>query len=136
MLFELPARDVGQNDTIAPPHQQSASVLMPRGKGELWIALQLLHDGMSVAPSLLHRAGDLLEAIVGHDGGGLSGDPLDSIKAPVLDFQDQHPATRMQNDKIRMQTPLANGHVVPAQVVIFQMTFHPLSKTPLTRRHT
>ena len=129
-LLELPAREVGENDAIAPRKAELAR-LAPAGENELRVALQNLHGGLGILPRLFERVLDRHLAARRDQGKALPIGRADRALLPVLDLEDQEPAARMKNDEIRMPHRRPERHVVPAEVIVFELLDQPLRQPPL-----
>jgi hypothetical protein len=57
------------------------------------------------------------------------------LQPPVLDFQDQQAAPRMQDDEVRVGVPRADGHVVPDEVVVVELLLEAFGQAPLALCH-
>ena len=71
----------------------------------------------------------------GQQGRVFFGHALQRVGLPVLDFDDQQATARMQDDEIRMRIGRAYRHVVPAQVVVFELGFETLRQALLAAGH-
>lgn len=90
---------------------------------------------MGVLAGLLQRVEHVLEALGRQDGGIGLVDGLDGFGLPVLDFENQQAAARMQDDEVGMAVGRADGDVVPAQVVVFKFGFEALGEAAFACLH-
>jgi hypothetical protein len=78
----------------------------------------------------------MLDALVGEDRRVLLVDAVDGIELPVLDLQHQQAPARMKHHEVRILGAFADGDVVPAPVVVFQLVFQSVCKALFTSGHT
>lgn len=132
---ELLARHVAEHHAIGPGQAQPA-LLAPAGEDELRVALQHPGNGLRIVPRLLQRIQHVLDAVGGEDGSIGAAQGLQGVGLPVLDLQDQDAAPGVQDDEIGVIVArAAQRHIKPAQVVVFELGFKPLGKTPLAGLH-
>ena len=60
---------------------------------------------------------------------------LDGFGFPVLDFEYQHAAARMEYNEVRAPLPEPDGHVIPEQIIVFELLFEPFGKTLFATGH-
>jgi hypothetical protein len=77
------------------------------------------------------RARHLLRHTLGEDLPACLVGTQDRFQPPVLDFQDQQAAPRVQDHEVRVGVPRADGHVVPDQVVVVELLLQPFGGAPL-----
>ena len=95
-----------------------------------------IDDLVGVMTRLLDRVRDVLWNAVGEDLPGLLVGGADRLQAPVLDFQDQQAAARVQHHEVWMGVLRANRHVVPDQVVVVELLLQTLGGSALPLRHS
>ncbi len=102
------------------------------GKNQLRIAFQFVEHREHILPRLFLRIEHMLDALVGQDRRVLLVDAVDGIELPVLDLQHQQAPARMKHHEVRVLGALADGDVVPAQVVVFQFVVQAVGKPLFT----
>jgi hypothetical protein len=87
-LLELLARDVRENNAIAP-RKADLALEAALGVNELCVAAQSVDDLMRIVARLLKRVGDGLGHAVRCDVPCLLARLADRVEPPVFDFEDQ-----------------------------------------------
>ena len=105
------------------------------GTNQSRITLKQIRHCMSVLPSLLHRIRYALLPSIDEKIDDVSVDRTNAVQLPILDFDDQHSPSRMEDKKIGVHIPTAYGYIVPTEVVIFEMRLQASREAPLSRRH-
>ncbi|MCY1234956.1 hypothetical protein D9M72_475550 [compost metagenome] len=102
---------------------------------QLRVALKRIDDLQRLVPSLLDRIGNTLGHAVRRDQPIATAGLPDSVQAPVLGFQDQQAAARVQHDEVGMALLGPDGHVEPQQVVVVELLLQALCQSALAGRH-
>src|SRR5690606_26099825 len=84
-----------------------------------------------IVPRLSQRVGLYHPSPLGVEHGPVTVDLGQRLRLPVLDLEDQDSPVRVQDDKVGMSVTGANGDVVPAQVIVFQLVLKALREAPL-----
>lgn len=134
--FKLGAGDAGKNHAVAPWKGELAFV-RPFAVQQLRVLLQGSNDLDGAVPRLRQWVDDDF---------GLAGSVVQNLKAlargaedgagvPVLGFQNQCTTVRVQDDKVRVGLPGADGHVPPEQVVVIELAFQPVGQALFASGH-
>jgi hypothetical protein len=97
--------------------------------------LQQVADFVGVLPGLFERVGNPLEACIGEDTEALPIDFPNGIELPVLDFQHQQAAARVEDNEVGMHVARPERYVVPKQPVVFELLFEAVCEASLTACH-
>lgn len=129
-VLELLAREIGEDNTVAPREHQLAR-FASAGENQLRIALEDIDGGMGVAARLFKRAFDGEDAPVGMDAEVRLVSPFDAVRLPILHFENQQAAPGMEDDEIGMPRRRPEGDVVPAEIVVFELGLQTLRQSAL-----
>ena len=134
-LVELLAGDVGQHHAPAPRHDQLAGVARALRVAQRGVALQHHADLQRICARLQQRVVLLYQAALGDQGELGAVGVADGVGLPVLHFQHQQAAARVEHHEVRMALLEPDRHVVPEQVVVLQLLFQPFGDTLLAAGH-
>jgi len=98
---------------------------------QLRVPLQRVDDLDGAMASLGQGVLDDLRLPIIQDLPVLPGGLLDRFQPPVLGLQDQHTAPRVQHHEIGLRLLWAHGHVVPEQVIVFELLLQAFGQAPL-----
>jgi hypothetical protein len=101
---------------------------------QLRVCLEQVHHGMRELPHLLQRAADDLVPRRRGQRELLRVRVPDRLPLPVLDLEDQQPSAGVKDHEVRVPVLRADRDVVPAEVVVFEVTAQAGSKSAARRR--
>jgi hypothetical protein len=129
--LELVAGDVRQHYAIAIWKGELPRVGRAGRVCQLRVCLEQVHHGMCELPHLLQRAADDLVPRRRGQRELLRVRVPDRLPLPVLDLEDQQPPAGVKDHEVRVPVLRADRDVVPAEVVVFEVTAQAGSKAPL-----
>ena len=99
---------------------------------QLRIALQRIDDLDGAMARLGQGVLDHLDLAIHQDLPVLAGGFVDGLQAPIFGFQDQHAAPGVEHHEIGLRLLGTHWHVVPKQVVVFELLLQALGQSPFT----